>query len=457
MTVLTVNQIYKTKVKLFDSSKDYKVLEKVKEVEVFKNKGNEIFFDLKLNREGTIYVSVNKSDKEEIRTLAYKLAKKLNSEKVKKVTLDGKGFKDIMPSFLEGLLMSNYSFTYKKETPKFETEISLLNVDTNLLEEMTNLVNGVFVTRDLVNTPAIDLYPETYANKVVELFKGTNVEVQVLGLKEIQELNMHALLAVNVGSDKEPRFIVLKYLPNKDQKEHLTIVGKGVTYDTGGYALKPATSMVNMHNDMAGSAVVVGLFKALNDNSVNQNVVGVMALTENMISGKAYKNGDIISSMKGLTIEVGNTDAEGRLTLADALYYAATKLNSTKIIELSTLTGACVVALGTDIAGAVSTDDQLYNEVHKYSVENGELIWRLPITDPLKEAVNGTFGDLKNSIPGGAGAITAGIFLTHFVEEKPFLHIDIAGPAHGRKRRYYEEGGTGFGVKTLYSYIKGLK
>lgn len=456
MVVLTMNQTYKTKIRLFDSKKEYKVLEKLKEVEVFSNKGNEIFFDLKLSREGTIYVSLNKENKEEIRSLAYRLAKRLNSEKVKQVSLDGRGFKDVIPQIVEGLLMANYSFSYKKETPKFETEISLLNVDHNLVEEITNLINGVFVTRDLVNTPAIDLYPETYANKIVELFKSTEVEVEVLGLKEIKELKMHSFLTVNVGSDNEPRFVVLRYLPNKEQKDHLTIVGKGVTYDTGGYALKPAGSMVNMHNDMAGSATVVGLFKALNDNCVKQNVVGVMALTENMISGKAYKNGDIISSMKGLTIEVGNTDAEGRLTLADALYYAATKLNTTKIIELSTLTGACIVALGTDVAGAVATDDELYNDVYKHGVENGEIIWKLPITEPLKEVVKGTFGDLKNSVLGGAGAITAGIFLTHFVEDKPFLHIDIAGPAHGKKRRYYEEGGSGFGVRTLYSYIKGI-
>lgn len=456
MIILTIGQTYKTKIRLFDSKKDYKVLEKLKEVEVFNNKGNELFFDLKLNREGNVYVSLDKDNKEEIRTLAYKLAKRLNNEKVKQVSLEGRGFKEIMPAFLEGLLMANYHFSYKKETPKFETEISLLNVEANLVEEVTNVINGVFVTRDLVNTPAIDLYPESYADRVVELFKGTAVEVEVLGKKEIENLNMAAFLAVNKGSDNDPRFIILRYLPIKDKKDHLTIVGKGVTYDTGGYALKPATSMVNMHNDMAGSATVVGLFKALNDNNICQNVVGIMALTENMISGKAYKNGDIISSMKGLTIEVGNTDAEGRLTLADALYYAATKLNTTNIIELSTLTGACVVALGTDMAGAVSTSDKLYNDVYKHSVSNGEVIWRLPMIDPLKEVVKGTFGDLKNSIPGGAGAITAGVFLTNFVEDKPYLHIDIAGPAHRSKRRYYEEGATGFGVRTLYNYIKSL-
>lgn len=454
MVKLTLNQTYDAKVRLFDSSKTYKSLEKLLEVELFKNSGNEIFFDLKLNRSGTVYVSLKNDDFESLRTLGYNLGKRLNKERVKKVTLDGKGFNKVMPYLLEGLLMSNYHFSYKKEAARFETEISLLNVKSELVEEVSNLVNGVFVARDLVNTPAIDLYPETYANRVVELFKGTSVEVEVLGLEQIKALNMHALLAVNKGSDNEPRFIVLKYLPNKEVKEHLTIVGKGVTYDTGGYALKPATSMVTMHNDMAGSAVVVGLFKALYDNCVNKNVVGVMALTENMISGKAYKNGDIISSMKGLSIEVGNTDAEGRLTLADALYYAATKLETTEIIELSTLTGACVVALGTEVAGAVATKDKLYEDVLKESIDAGELIWRLPIVKPYEEVVKGTFGDLKNSIPGGAGAITAGIFLTNFVEDKPLLHIDIAGVSYGRKRRYYEEGASGFGVKTLYNYIK---
>ena len=456
MIVLTLDQKYETIIRLFDSKKDYKTLNKVKELKVFNNNGKEIFFDLKLNRSGRIYLSLNKKDKEGIRTLGYQLGKRLNHEKVTKVSLDARGFSDVIVYLIEGLLMSNYRFTYKKEEEgeQWESEVSLSNVDHNLILEQANLVNAIFTTRDLVNTPAIDLYPDSYAKKIQELFKDTSVDVEVLGLTEIKALKMEAFLAVNKGADNEPRFVVLKYLPNKEEKEHLTIVGKGVTYDTGGYAIKSAQGMSTMHTDMAGSAVVVGLFKALNDNCVNKNVVGVMALTENMISGKSYKNGDIINSMKGLTIEVGNTDAEGRLTLADALYYAATKLNSEKIIELSTLTGACIVALGTDVAGSISNNDELYQAVFKESLETGESIWRLPIVKPLEDAVKGTFGDLKNSIPGGAGAITAGIFLTHFVEDKPFLHLDIAGVSHGKKRKYYSEGASGFGVKTLYSYIK---
>jgi leucyl aminopeptidase len=204
---------------------------------------------------------------------------------------------------------------------------------------------------------------------------------------------------------------------------------------------------------MAGSAAVIGAIKAIADNNLNANVVAVTALTENLINGKAYKNGDIISTMKGSTVEICSTDAEGRLTLADAIYYAATKLNSTHIIELSTLTGACVVALGTDMIGATTNNEEFYNKVFDAGNHVGEPSWRLPVTDVLKEAVKGEFADLKNSVPGGAGTITAGIFLEHFSENIPFVHLDIAGTAYGKAKRYYANGATGVGVRTLYKLV----
>ena len=188
-------------------------------------------------------------------------------------------------------------------------------------------------------------------------------------------MGMKALLAVNAGSDKHPRFVVMRYLPNKDVQEHITFVGKGLTYDSGGYAIKPANSMATMHSDMAGSAAVVGAMKAISDNKLPVNVVAVTALTENLINGSAYKNGDIVSSMKGTTIEIGNTDAEGRVTLADSIYYAATKLNSTKIVELSTLTGACIVALGTEIIGSTTNNQTWFKEVQQAGERAGEMIW----------------------------------------------------------------------------------
>lgn len=452
MIKLTTNEIKKTRIRIFNVKETYADLDKLIDLGLIKLEGGELFSNLNLDRSGEIYTVVDFDDLEGVRLLGFKLGNLLRSLKVKEAYLKCKNPKLIY--LLEGVLHSNYQYnTYKskKETPE-SIELSVHNQDPQAIKALENLMDGVFVARDLINTPPIDLYPESYANKVLELFKDSDIEVEVYDKQQIENLGMHALLAVGHGSINEVRFIVLKHLPIKNEP-HLTVVGKGVTYDSGGYAIKPAASMATMHSDMSGSAAVVGLMKALNDNKVKKNVVGVIALAENMVSARAYKNGDIISSMKGLSIEVGNTDAEGRLTLADALYYAATKLNTEKIIELSTLTGACVVALGTDMAGIVATDDDLYEKIHASGIEVGEFNWRLPITKALDEKVKGTFGDLKNSIPGGAGAITAGIFLTKFVEDKPFVHIDIAGVAFGSKKGYYKEGAYGFGVKTLYHYI----
>lgn len=458
MLKLTLNKEMKTEVVLLFEDKLSKEAEELKTLKLFSGKRGELFSNLNIKREGTIYLGLGDStnlDNDELRHSGFKLNKTLISNKVLSARLNLEGFDSVAPFIVEGILHGNYKFDQYKSNKKIddEFELSLHSLDEKKLAEITNLVNGVNVAKDFVNTPAFDLYPESYANKIVELFKGTNVEVEVFDKKGLEELGMKALLAVAQGSDREPRFVVMKYLPKKDE-DHITFVGKGVTYDSGGYAIKPAGSMVTMQSDMAGSAAVVGAMKAINDNKLDVNVVAVTALAENLISGKAYKNGDIISSMKGSTIEVLNTDAEGRITLADSIYYAATKLNSTKIVELSTLTGACIVALGNEVVGSTSNNDEFYNEVHEAGLRAGELNWRFPVTKAMKDSVKGTVGDLKNAIVGGAGAITAGIFLEHFAEDKPFVHLDIAGPSFGKPRLYYYNGATGVGVRTLYELVK---
>lgn len=465
MINISFNKKTKTEVVLVFENKLPEAVKALKKAKLFAGKSGETYTDLSVKRDGFIYLGLgnsNKIDNEELRIAGFKLGKVLVSNKVLKAHIDFKGnklTKDLLFHLTEGLLHANYSFdNYKSNQEKSNevNELSLIGVKKYefLVHEATNLVNGVKVAKDFVNTPPIDLYPESYANKIVELFQGSDVKVEVFDKPAIEALGMKALLAVASGSDKDPRFVVMSYLPNHEINEHITFVGKGLTYDSGGYAIKPAASMATMHSDMAGSAAVVGALKAISDNKLNVNIVAVTALTENMINGSAYKNGDVISSMKGTTIEVGNTDAEGRITLADSIYYAATKLNSTKIVELSTLTGACIVALGTEITGAISNNDRFYKEVHEAGLRAGELNWRLPITDSLIKAVKGDIGDLKNSIPGGAGAITAGIFLEHFAEKKPFVHLDIAGPSFGKPRTYYSNGASGVGVRTLYELIK---
>lgn len=463
MIKITYDNKFKTNLVLdLEKKAKSKELELLLEKKLFSAKQGEIFVNVNLDREGVVYLALEKDLEgchEKVRTAGFNLAKKLASEKVSKINLDCKEEDSKLVLFLvQGLLFSNYNFEkYKtKKAEEEEIEVSLLNAPKALkdkIKEFEVVLNGINVTRDFVNTRAIDLYPESYANEIVKLFKGSKVEVEVYDKKQIEELGMHALLAVGSGSDRDPRFVVMKYFGNSETDKHITFVGKGLTYDSGGYDIKPGRSMFDMFSDMAGSAAVVGAIKAISDMKLKANVVAVTGLVENLVSGHAYKNGDIISSMKGSTIEIGSTDAEGRLTLADTIYYAATKLNSTHIIELSTLTGSVGVALGSDITGAISNNDEFYSKVFEAGEHVGEPSWRLPITDTLKEAIKGEFADLRNSIPGGAGTITAGIFLEHFSEGLPFVHLDIASTSYGNAKRYYAAGATGVGVRTLYKLV----
>lgn len=365
---------------------------------------------------------------------------------------------DVLKVLVEGVLQATYKFDkyLKKDEDERETTVFIEGAEglENIVEEYKNVLEGVFVTRDLVNTPANDMYPEVLANFAKEDLGNLGVNVKVLGKSEIEALNMEAFLQVARGSEKEPKFIIMEYLPVADEKP-IMLVGKGLTYDAGGYAIKPAGSMASMKSDMGGSAAVIGAIHAIAKNKIKKNVVGIVAACENLISGNAYKNGDIIGSMKGLTIEVGNTDAEGRLTLADALYYAATKYDGKVIVDLATLTGACIVGLGMYTTGSVSNCDENYGKIADAFEKSGELVWRWPTFEVHRESVKGTISDLLNTVPGGGGSITAGLFLENFVEERPWVHLDIAGPAFGDSQKgYLPKGATGVPVKSLYEFVK---
>lgn len=434
----------------------------------FEAKSGTCFTNLGPGSSNIIVVGLGKEEKlttDTIRNAAFKAGNILNSNRIKEASLNIKAFgslseKTVGQCSVEGLLHSTYSFDkYKKEAKKIYIETVGINsneCDQDAIDEAVIITEGNHIARDLVNTPSIDMYPETLANFAKENLEEVGVKVSVLDKAEIQELGMEAFLAVAEGSEKDPRFIIMEYLPEGEDKETTVLVGKGLTYDSGGYALKPANSMATMKSDMAGSASVIGAIYSIAKQGVKKNVVGLVASCENMISGGAYKNGDIVSSMKGTTIEVGNTDAEGRLTLADAIYYASTKVNSKEIIDVATLTGACIVALGTKMIGATTNKQEMLDNLQSVGEMTGEGIWQLPLNDDYREMLKGEVGELKNSIPGGAGAITAGAFLEHFTEGKDWVHLDIAGPswtdnAYG----YMAYGATGVPVKTLYNYVKG--
>lgn len=448
---------------------DDKLKNYIEEKKLFDGKKGEVFTDIGPTASNTAILGLGEKEKldgQALRMAGFKLAKKMASLKVDSVNIEMISFEnfsqaDAVHLIAEGLLQSEYVFDdYKSEKEEiFEVEYNF-NIDSEIEEAEKNIqlakdiVEGIFIARDLVNIPSIDMYPETLANSAREILEKVGVEVEVLERKQIEALNMKAFLAVSEGSEKEPRFIVMKYLPNKDEKP-LTFVGKGLTYDSGGYAIKSPKGMVTMKGDMGGAASVIGAMYSIAKTKLNQNVVAVVAACENMISGKAYKNGDIVGSMKGTTIEIMNTDAEGRVTLADSIYYAATKIDSAAVIDLATLTGACVVGLGDYTTGLVTNNQELCDSLIKSSEVAGEYLWQLPVQDELRDMLKGKDADLTNSTGRMGGAITAGIFLENFVEGKPWVHMDIAGPAFAESAyNYIPAGGTGIPVKTLYQLSK---
>lgn len=363
---------------------------------------------------------------------------------------------------VEGLKEANYRFDkYKTEKNTYSPEVTILGAPEGKsekmlekIEEMTHVIDGVLVARDLVNEPANVLYPETLAERVLALGEESGFEVEVLEKDAIEALGMEAFLAVGKGSIHQPRLIVMRYMGNPSSVERVGLVGKGITFDTGGYSLKPTASMESMKSDMGGAAAVIGTMQALAKNKVAQNVVAVVAACENAISGESYKPGDIIGSMAGKTIEVLNTDAEGRLTLIDAITYIIEKEKVDRVIDVATLTGAVLVALGTEITGVITNDDAYYETLMCAAKRTGEKFWRLPNDKCFKKLIKGDFADLKNIGGRHAGTITAGMFIEAFVKEKPWMHLDIAGTAWTDSgNELSPKGGTGAPVATLYEII----
>lgn len=310
--------------------------------------------------------------------------------------------------------------------------------------------------RDLVNEPAETTTP-TYLSKIAEdLAKenSTTIKVKIFSRDETKKMGMGAFLGVARGSDEEPKFIHLHYKP-KGSKKKIVLIGKGITFDTGGLSLKGAEHMETMKLDMAGAASVLGVFSALEKLNIECEVVGLIAACENMPSGKALKPGDILRAMNGKTIEVLNTDAEGRLTLADALSYAVIKEKPDEIIDLATLTGACMVALGQDISGIWGNDEKLLGRMETSAKNTGEQLWRMPLYDGYKDLIKSSIADIKNIQTGRyGGAITAALFLSEFVPKTPWVHIDIAGPAFAEKDDpLTPKGATGYGVRLLLNYL----
>ncbi len=318
------------------------------------------------------------------------------------------------------------------------------------------VVSGVNLARELVAAPANAVTPITMAQKAQEIASEYGMELEILEREECVQQGMGAFLGVAQASDLPPKFIHLTYKPEGTPKRKLAIVGKGITFDSGGLNIKGAGSGIEtMKMDMGGAAATLGAAKAIGQLQPDVEVHFISAVTENMISGHAIHPGDILTASNGKTIEVNNTDAEGRLTLADALVFAE-KLGVDAIVDLATLTGACVVALGDEIAGLWSTDDAVANELAQSAAIAGEKLWRMPMEEKYFEGMKSQIADMKNTGPRPGGAISAAMFLKQFVKETPWAHLDIAGPVWTEKENgYNSSGATGYGVRTLVSWVLG--
>jgi len=359
-----------------------------------------------------------------------------------------------------GMKLRAYRFddylTKGREADKKPKKAARISVGTDELAatkrawaRMKGVTDGVLIARQLVNEPANVLGPVEFAKEAQKL-KSLGVKVQVLGDAEMKKLGMHALLGVAVGSEKPARMAIMQWDGGKKGDKPLAFVGKGVVFDTGGISLKPSGGMEDMKGDMGGAAAVTGLMHALAARKAKANVVGIIGLVENMPDGKAQRPGDIVTSMSGQTIEIINTDAEGRLVLADALWYCQKRFKPKFMINLATLTGAILIALGKEHAGIFSNNDELAENLHAAGQLTEEKVWRLPLSNEYDKMIDTKNADMKNTGGRYAGSITAGQFLQRFVNDVPWVHIDVAGTAMASKSNDFNQSwGSGYGVRLL--------
>ncbi len=409
----------------------------------------------------------------EIRKAAGAAAKQAKKSKAKIVgtIVHGAGIGGIEPqiacqALVEGTLLALYEFKeYKKPSDDKLEEFYLVEVDKEKckhfekgLDYGKTLAESQNTARDLTNEPANILTPAILSQKIKKTIENLDlekiIEYQCLGKKDLQDMGMAALLSVSQGSDNEPKFIVLRL--NNPGKPLVSLIGKAVTFDSGGISLKPSDGMAAMKGDMSGGGTVFGTILALARLQPKLNIMAIIPAVENLPSGHASRPGDIVRAMNGKTIEIISTDAEGRMTLADAICYAE-KEKASIIIDIATLTGGCVVTFGDITAALMGNDQKLIDTIMSVSKSTGERFWQLPLFEEYKDKMDSDVADLKNSGGRQAQSITAGVFLQNFVDKAKWLHIDIAGKEFADKESFYQpKGATGFGVRTLFELCKEL-
>jgi len=377
----------------------------------------------------------------------------------------GAALEDMTEAAVEGVILGLYRFTQFKTAeengPREIRRLIFLASDDREARRMKDAAaaaetvsKAVCFARDLVSTPSNEMTPTDMARRAREAAVSKKVRLTVLGDREMRRLGMHALLAVARGSMEPARFIILEYSGGRRGEKPYVIVGKGLTFDSGGISLKPPEKMEEMKADMSGGAAVLAVIKAAAELGLPLNLVGLVPATENLPGGRAYKPGDVLRSLSGQTIEVISTDAEGRLILADALTYAG-RFKPRAIIDLATLTGACIIALGDDVIGMMGNDAGLKDGLRKAAGETGEKLWELPIWDDYAELIKSDVADMKNTGGRAGGAITAAVFLGKFVGDTPWVHLDIAGPAWlSKEKPYIPRGASAVGVRLLLRFLR---
>ncbi|MGQ4892670.1 MAG: leucyl aminopeptidase [Candidatus Njordarchaeia archaeon] len=396
---------------------------------------------------------------------ALKSLSRIGINNVKIIPLVGQEFHaETFRALIEAHYYANYNFDKYKTVKNDNKEISTtIYVDENVVNEAEKILTylnmvfeGVNMARDLINEPASIRNPQTFAEFTEMIFAESNVQVEILDYEELVEKGFEGIIAVGKGSKVKPKFVILKYMQGSNKP--IVLVGKGVTFDSGGLDLKTREGITYMKIDMAGAAAVLATIYNIEKLQLKVNLVGLIPLVENMPSGEATKPGDVIHIYKGKTVEILNTDAEGRLILADAISYAANELDPEYIIDIATLTGACAIALGNKIAGLMTNSPELKNIIMEASKETKEKLWELPLEEEYNEMLKSYIADIKNIGDGPfAGAIIGGLFLKHFTKNKKWAHLDIAGVTYiTKKDPIYGTGATGYGVKLLTQLINNI-
>lgn len=411
-------------------------------------------------------------DHESLRAVCGKSVKKCIRDKLKEIIIAvpspdklGMEMKEVLESMAQGAFLGNHIFDkYKKEKKNsplkevsFFVEQQPEGKHKNLLSQVEIICSGTILAREWVSAPSNDKIPDKLAKDIALAAKKVNLKVITFDEQKLKQLGFGALLAVAKGSENKPRLLILEYCP-KGAKKTIAFIGKGITFDSGGINLKPPGSLEDMKMDMSGAATVAATLISAAKIKPKFKIIGAIPIAENMPSGDATRPGDIVKSYEGKTIEINNTDAEGRLILVDTISYIIKTYKPDTLIDIATLTGACVIALGEKIAGVFSLDDDLAESIIKSSKKTYERCWRMPLPEDYKEFLKSNFADISNmSASKWGGAITAALFLSEFIKDTRWAHIDIAGPAYTKKETdYCSIGGTGFGVRLLCDLLTRL-